>query len=69
MSWTLQVVPKPITHQAKAGEIVRRVIRNEINMQEEKINDAKANGDNKAKYELIRFTHALNEKLEKYIEN
>ncbi len=44
-------------------------IRNEINMQEEKINDAKANGDNKAKYELIRFTQALNEKLEKYIEN
>lgn len=42
-------------------------IQNELDMQEEKIADARNKGDDKAKYELMRFKHVLNEKLEKYI--
>ena len=38
-------------------------LRNEIEVIEEKIKDADRNGDNKAKYRLMRIKNEINKKL------
>ena len=62
-SIVLHATDKKLTHEARM-EILKE-LENELAMINEKIEDAKAAGDNKAKYQLMRVANELSEAINK----